>query len=192
MSQIEWSEVSLTPLRAADLDQIWQWQNSPDIRDLSMGFRMPVPFENVEDWFSRIRSDESGKRIVFAVRVSGELAGTVELHSVKMLHRKASLAIVLGDLTRQGRNLGFVACSLALDFAFNSLDLRRVELEVVESNMRAVRLYERLGFLLEGRKREDYFAHGRRMDVLVFGLLREEWSGVLPADANRLVGTFDA
>lgn len=53
--------------------------------------------------------------------------------------------------------------------------LRRVELDVFASNGPAVRLYEQEGFVIEGRKRRARILDGVEDDILVMGLLREEW-----------------
>jgi RimJ/RimL family protein N-acetyltransferase len=53
--------------------------------------------------------------------------------------------------------------------------LSRVELEVFASNIAAVRLYEQEHFVIEGRKRRARILDGVEDDVIVMGLLKEEW-----------------
>ena len=53
--------------------------------------------------------------------------------------------------------------------------LQRVELEVFASNKVAIGLYEREGFVIEGRKRRARFLDGTEDDILIMGCLREEW-----------------
>ena len=64
---------------------------------------------------------------------------------------------------------------LILRFAFNELNLHRVQLTVFEYNDRAVAVYERLGFQREGVYREALYRDGVRYDMYLYGLLRREW-----------------
>jgi UDP-4-amino-4,6-dideoxy-N-acetyl-beta-L-altrosamine N-acetyltransferase len=184
---VGWSDIRLTPLEDGDVDTVYRWHNSPDVRDLTMGFRFPAHREGVSDWLKRLREGNGAAKAVYAIRKAGALVGSVQLNEIDQLHRKALLGIFVADPRQRGLGVGHVAACLILDFAFNGLDLARIELEVMSSNTGAMRLYERLGFVREGTKRSDYFLDGKRHDVAVYGLLREEFRAEIPHDANRLV-----
>jgi len=64
---------------------------------------------------------------------------------------------------------------LALQYAFTELNLYRVSLGLMDYNPRALRVYEKVGFRLEGRTRGDVQRAGKRHDSLWMGILREEW-----------------
>ena len=64
---------------------------------------------------------------------------------------------------------------LLLQYGFSTLNLNRIALEVYDSNSRAVRTYEKAGFVLEGRKRQAAYRHGKYSDVLIMSVLRSEW-----------------
>lgn len=76
----------------------------------------------------------------------------------------------------RGRGLGRRLVREALSRAF-AKTLHRVELEVFASNMIAVGLYEREGFVIEGRKRRARSLDGGEDDILIMGCLRDEWLG---------------
>jgi RimJ/RimL family protein N-acetyltransferase len=57
---------------------------------------------------------------------------------------------------------------------------RRVWLEVYEYNKRGLRVYENVGFRVEGRLRQDTFREGRYWDTILMGILREEWQPAQP------------
>ena len=77
--------------------------------------------------------------------------------------------------------------SLLIDYAFNGLDLKKISLEVISENNKAVNLYKKVGFMHEGTKREDYFLDGKRFDVSIYGMLRDEFVVPIPSGAHRLV-----
>jgi diamine N-acetyltransferase len=55
------------------------------------------------------------------------------------------------------------------------LNLNRIFLRVYENNPRAIRAYEKTGFVHEGRLRQGHFHNGEYLDVLLMGVLRAEW-----------------
>jgi RimJ/RimL family protein N-acetyltransferase len=186
---LEWNLVKLTPFGEDDAAQLFQWQNDPDIRDLTKGFRFPVQMDNVKEWLKSIRDQNSKSRTIFAIRVANKFAGTVQLNSIDPYQRKAMFGIMIGDPEQRGKGVGYMATSLMLDYAFNGLDFRRVGLEVIEPNP-AKHLYERLGFKIEGKIREDYYSDGKSIDTLLYGILRSEFVIDIPKNANRLLKSF--
>jgi diamine N-acetyltransferase len=182
-----WGDVFLTPLIESDSDLLYEWQNSPKIRDSTMGFRFPVQKNTVKDWIKKVEEQNSKSQVVYAIRLKTDFVGIVSLHQIQQYQRKSLLGIYLGDSAHHGKGIGFVAMCLILDFAFNGLDFRKVSLEVVESNQSAINLYKRIGFINEGLKREEYFVGGKYLNTQLFGILNHEFKIDIPDDANRLV-----
>jgi len=85
------------------------------------------------------------------------------------------MSIGLGDSANWGKGYGDEATRLALGFAFNELNLHRVQLTVFAYKPRAIHLYEKLGFQKGGIYREFLQRDGRRFDMYLYGLLRHEW-----------------
>jgi RimJ/RimL family protein N-acetyltransferase len=103
------------------------------------------------------------------------LVGFVELSIPHWPHRDAWIGIGIGERTDWSQGYGSDAMRLILRYAFAELNLRRVSLTVFEYNERAVHTYRKLGFVEEGRHRQYLHRFGRRWDMLVMGMLREEW-----------------
>ena len=83
--------------------------------------------------------------------------------------------MVIGDPVDWGHGLGGDACRLLIGYGFGTLNLHRIWLTVYEDNAAGRRIYERLGFRLEGTLRHHGFREGRWWDVHVMGLLADEW-----------------
>jgi RimJ/RimL family protein N-acetyltransferase len=101
--------------------------------------------------------------------------GLVELNGVNWTFRDSYVGIGLGEREYWGKGYGTDAMTVILRYAFRELDLRRVSLTVFEYNPRAVRCYEKAGFQHEGRLRQSLNRDGRRWDILMMGILRNEW-----------------
>lgn len=105
------------------------------------------------------------------------LIGVVALFSIKWSNRTAVMAIVIGETDYWGKGYGSDGLHLLLGYAFRELNLYRVGLTVMSYNARAIRLYEKAGFKLEGRIRGAILRDQQRFDMLQYGILADEWFG---------------
>lgn len=101
--------------------------------------------------------------------------GVIELSGLDWTAGDAFLGIGLGERQYWGQGYGSDALEILLRYAFRELGLRRVSLTVFEYNPRAIHTYEKAGFQNEGRLRQWLNRDGRRWDLLVMGILRQEW-----------------
>ena len=103
------------------------------------------------------------------------LLGFIGLSDIQPNHGDCWVGIGIGESDCWGKGYGTDAMRLALRYAFQELNLQRVSLDVFVHNRRAVRSYEKAGFKPEGVERQLVARDGQRLDVLVMGILREEW-----------------
>ncbi len=122
-------------------------------------------------------SETSGATTYFVIDADGDAVGYVLLFGVDHLARHAEVGIALAAAAR-GRGIGTAALSQLVGFAFVRCNLRRLHLEVIESNGAAIRSYEKAGFVIEGRQREHAWVRGRYEDIVRMGLLRSDWSPI--------------
>ncbi len=110
-----------------------------------------------------------------------KLIGTAGLYSIKWLHGRATVGIGIGEPDYWGHGYGTDAMRLILNYAFRELNLYRVGLFVFSYNQRAIRSYEKCGFVREGVIRGVFQRDGQRYDHIYMGILREEWAAQNPA-----------
>ena len=118
-----------------------------------------------------------------AERATGAIVGTATLAALSPEHRRSEVGFALA---RAAWGRGYIAEALPalLGFAFDVLDLHRLEADVDPRNGRSIRALERARFVREGYLRERYFQHDEAQDAVVYGLLRREWVGRV-ADRGR-------
>jgi RimJ/RimL family protein N-acetyltransferase len=107
---------------------------------------------------------------------TGSPIGHVRLDRVDLRDRRAYLAIGIEDFARLGKGLGTETIRLVQQYAFGELGLHRLSVRVVEYNHRAIRAYEKCGFIIEGREREAAFVDGHWHDDVMMGILDREYS----------------
>jgi RimJ/RimL family protein N-acetyltransferase len=110
----------------------------------------------------------------FVIEVEGQRAGTMAFDVANRRSRIAYLHAIMLHPDYRGRGLATAATRLLTSHLVFDLDYHRIQLEVYGFNERAVRHFERAGFLHEGVRRQAYWRHGGWVDVILFGLVRED------------------
>ncbi len=106
---------------------------------------------------------------------TSKLIGHARLDNIDEHDRRASLAIGIDDSSSLGKGLGSEAIGLVLEYAFDSRKLHRVSLRVLDYNTRAIRAYQKCGFVIEGRERQAAFVDGEWVDDLIMGILEPDF-----------------
>jgi RimJ/RimL family protein N-acetyltransferase len=119
----------------------------------------------------------------WAIEHDGRCIGSVRLHSFEWSSRAARLAIGLFAPDTWGRGLGSEAIRLVLRCAFEGYGLHRVGLRVLDSNPRAIRAYEKCGFVREGHERETVFMDGVWHGDVIMGCLDRDFWALHGADS---------
>ena len=120
-------------------------------------------------------ADGKGAEFVVADAGTDDFLGAVNLFALDWHSRRGEVGIWLRRPAR-GRGLASAALTLMLGWAFDSLELERVEMTTIPDNEQLPRLAERLGFAHEGVLRARNLERGRRVDIIFYGLLRREWA----------------
>jgi RimJ/RimL family protein N-acetyltransferase len=129
------------------------------------------------EWLEKAVEKGTTDEIFFSIRTldNNILIGFIGLFDLYLQHGDTFVAIALGEREYLGKGYGTDAMRVMLRYVFNELNLRRVSLMVFEYNPRAIRSYEKVGFIREGLVRKAMKRDGKRWDFLYMGILREEW-----------------
>jgi RimJ/RimL family protein N-acetyltransferase len=168
--------VRLTAIEPGDLPAVARWYRDSDfMRRLDADIAAPKTEKQVAEFIEE--QQKSGKGFAFAIRPinSEDLIGYCALEEILWSQQVTWLAIAIGEAAQRGQGYGEEALRLLVRFAFDELNLRRVQLTVFSYNEPAIRLYEKLGFQREGVFREFLRRDGQVYDMLLYGLLRREW-----------------
>lgn len=165
------ASIVLTETRPEDKEALFRWINDPATVRFNAPYH-PVGWESHSAWFGGLGSNPS--RIEFAIRrrEAPEIIGMLQLLDIHPIHRSAELVIRIGEEQKRGQGYGSEAVKLALDFAWNDLNLNRVWLRVFATNKRAIRAYEKAGLEQEGRMRKAAFIDGTWLDEIIMAALR--------------------
>lgn len=126
-------------------------------------------------WIDSMRSDQRSK--VWAVFLDTVLIGAVSMSNISKQHQTADWAFYVAD-RHQGTGVGGIIEFIFLDHAFDATGLAKVNCEVLSCNPGVVRMHQKFGFKIEGTRRQNVVKANVREDVILLGLLREEWSQI--------------
>jgi ribosomal-protein-serine acetyltransferase len=116
----------------------------------------------------------AGLALNAAVWIDGGIAGSVGHHAIDRANRSTSLGYWI-DEAHQGKGIITRCCRVLLDYLFDEQALHRVEIRCGTGNLRSCAIPERLGFTREGVLREAEWVSGRFVDLVVWGMLEDEW-----------------
>ncbi len=149
--------------------------NNPELRVFLGGY---LPFtRNIEREWILSTEEEIKKRRAFHFAIEthpeGEMIGTLGLHDVDWLSRSCTLGIAIYQPKNWGKGLGSDAMRILIDFGWNHLNLRRIDLSVHSFNERAIKAYEKLGFARYGTAHQKSYMGGKYVDTHYMELFRE-------------------
>ncbi len=160
-------EVVVRPVRVEDAEAIHELRRLPGVMDGTTS----LPSERLAERRRFIEGFGPDDHVLVA-EVEGRVVGVAGLHVGRGRRRHVGEIGMMVHDRYQRRGIGRTLLAALLALADDHLGLVRVELEVLPDNARAIKLYERLGFAHEGRKRKALFRGGEHVDLLVMGRVR--------------------
>jgi diamine N-acetyltransferase len=164
-----------------DLLTFVTWINDPEVLE-GIGIYLPYSMAEEQDWFDKMLSRPAEERNL-AIEVkelnpqeeeSWKMIGSCGFFNYDRRNDCAEFGIMIGDKTYWNHGFGTEAVHLLVQHGFHTLNLNRIYLRVLETNPRAIRAYEKAGFIHEGRQRQAEFRNGKYLDLLVMSILRGE------------------
>lgn len=171
--------VYLRPLDEADLDRCLGWINDPEVIS-TLGRRFPMSATLEREWLTGQYKSEKTLSLAIVVKDGDQHIGNCGFNDIDYANRKAVFGILIGEKDQWGKGYGPEAARLIVDYGFNQLNLHRISLTVYSNNPRAIRAYEKVGFVHEGTLRESYFRDGRYYDTLVMAIVDRDWNNDQP------------
>ena len=180
MSIIYGKRVRLRGAERSDLEKFILWINDPEV---TTGLTLFLPMSSLDEekWFEHaMQRPQEEKPLVIDMKdgVNWRLIGNTSFFNLDWIARAAEVGIMIGDKTIWNQGYGTEVMTLLLRHGFETLNLNRICLRVYCDNKRAIRAYEKAGFVHEGRMRQAVYRHGSYNDVLYMSVLHEEWNAM--------------
>ncbi|SRR5450830_1266567 len=175
------TSIRLRPLEREDLRFVHDLNNNASV--MRYWFEEPCEtFAELSSLYEDHIHDQSERR--FVIDEEAQKIGLVELVEINYVHRYAEFQIIIAP-EYQGKGLALCATRLALDYAFRVLNLHKIYLIVDTDNHKAIHIYDKAGFKVEGVLREEFFINGDYRDVTRMCIFQREHLSRAPLAEER-------
>jgi RimJ/RimL family protein N-acetyltransferase len=163
--------VYLRALELEDLERTWKWHNDPELYETLQGTFHHVSRATEEDWLrKKVVYSPQELNLAICLRSNSEHIGNIYVRNIDWVARHGEVGIFLGEVGQRSRGYGPAAMRLLIKHAFQDLGLLRLWGFLLEENKPSNRMFEKCGFVVEGKLRKHAFKDGQFKDVLVVGL----------------------
>lgn len=165
--------VNLRPAQKSDIPHFTRWINDPKVRHY-LSTTMPLTEKQEEEWFEGLGKDESKIDLIIETK-DGKPIGLMGIHKIDWRSGVGTTGALIGEKEYWGQGYGTDAKMILLDYAFNTLGLRKICSGAMAFNKRSIRYSLHCGYKVEGRLRRHTFRNGKFQDQIVLGVFRDEW-----------------
>ena len=155
---LETERLILSSITLADCSENYlSWLNDTDVNMyLESGFYQ----HNMQGLVDFVNGYQSNKKAVFLVirlKENNKHIGNIKIDKINYIHRNCEYGIMMGDKTEWGKGYAKEASIAIINYAFEELGLNKVNLGVIDSNDVAVKLYKKIGFVVEGVLKQNFY-----------------------------------
>ncbi|GAB2547750.1 GNAT family N-acetyltransferase [Gracilibacillus alcaliphilus] len=165
--------MKLRTLEEKDLPFVHELNNEHSI--MTYWFREPYEsLTKLKHLYNKHFLDASERR--FVVEDGEQLVGIVELVGIDHIHRNCEIQIIIKP-EFGGKGYAKYAFKETIDYAFNTLNMYKVFLYVDTTNEKAVHIYTKQGFVMEGTLKEHFYTNGAYKDAYIMSIFKKDWLG---------------
>lgn len=167
---LQYANARLVSYKEEHYERSVEWLNNSNVNE-SFGLTRKVTIESHGNWIKSLKDT-----YIWAIydAKQDKYCGNLLLF-LNHTHQSAFFQIYLGDSKSRGQGLGESSLIAMINHAFEKLNLHRIWLQVFPDNEKAIRLYEKLGFVYEGVERESHYDQKIFKNQLRYSILKSEW-----------------
>lgn len=168
---LEGKDITLRLMNEEDTDYIVKWRNSDFVRR-NFIYQKPFSKEGHQHWIKTMV--DTGKVVQFIICTKeGRPIGSVYLRDINQVDHKAEYGIFIGEKDALGKGYGTQAARLMITYAFEQMGLHKLMLRLLADNKRALRSYEKAGFVQEGYLKDEVYLEGGYKDVIYMAVIHQ-------------------
>lgn len=160
----------LRPIEDHELEMMLEWRNAPAVRN-NMYTTDIIPLDDHLQWWERIKKDDSVH--YFCYEYDSIPQGVVCFTNIDVLNHQAMWGFYASPNALKGT--GSRMEILALDYAFDKLNLHKLSCEVLDYNLAVVKFHKKFGFVEEGYFREHHIYQGKYFGIYRLAIISDPW-----------------
>lgn len=169
-------QIFLRPLRIEDWEVTFTWRNDLKFNNSILSHSFPVTEELEKAWIQEVVENRNNNELIFGIceKNSDKLIGITKIYNINWISRNSNFGIYIYSTKDRGRGFGKEVTELLIKYAFDVLNLRKIKLEVLEKNKTAIKLYQSLNFVTEGKLDEERYLDSKYENVMLMALFRKK------------------
>lgn len=167
-------KIYLRALDENDKEMIAKTENDPICRE-TLFYAMPSNPDSVIDKWLKLRDDFNSIVFTICSQNPDKPIGIAAFVRIDWMGRMATFYIAIADTENRSKGFGREATKLIIDYAFNTINLNRVQLHVAVENSKAIAVYKKVGFKIEGTLCQAMYRNGKYYDFYLMALLKEDF-----------------
>jgi RimJ/RimL family protein N-acetyltransferase len=170
--RLEGRIIVLRPVREEEAGMIAGWLEDMEVTR-HLRILLPPSVAGEREWLSARTQDEH--HVFWGIEHEGRLVGITSIQGIDWISRHGETGTAIGDRAVWGRGIGTEAMQLRARFAFEMLNLNKLNSGYYEGNQASAEAQRRTGYREVGRRRQELFRNGAWHDMVLTELLREDW-----------------
>jgi len=166
---IQGEKIKLIPMDEQDTKDVIRWRNN--VRDKFI-YRELFTMESHTKWLNEVVRQGSAVQYIIDTKNDGRV-GSVFLRDIDKKNQKAEYGIFIGEIGAQGKGYGSEAAKLMIQHGFEDLKLHKIMLRVFSDNYKAIKSYEKAGFIQEGYLKDDVCIDDKYYDIILMGIIKD-------------------
>jgi len=170
--------VTLRAIEKEDLELMREMLNDPKIENLVVGWAFPVSKYQQNQWYENNINNTSNLRFIIETPDDGAV-GLATLTEIDWKNRRAYHGIKLTNMKNRTKGIGTDAVMAIMRYAFDELQLNRLDGSWFETNVGSQKLYTKCGWKVEGKQRQYVYKNGQYRDLIIVGVLRDDYNKLI-------------
>lgn len=164
-------QLILRAMEPTDLDVLYAWENDTKNWGVSNTFT-PFSKHTLKQFIEASQDLYAAKqqRLMIELVEDGLTIGCIDFFDFDPLHKRAGVGILIGDVQNRGKGYAKKALQEITTYAREVLDLNQLHCNILENNSKSIRLFESVGFIKAGVKKEWMFINQKWVDEGIYQL----------------------
>lgn len=175
--KIEGERVYLSPIHHEDAEIFCKWLNDRSVSDGINKTKDLVTIEDEKKWIENL-DGKNDYNFSIIEKENNIIIGNCTIRKIDHIGQHAELGILIGEEENRNKGYGKEVIELLLNYGFNELNLHSIELSALSFNERAINCYKKSGFKEVGRIRESLYNNGKRYDIVILDILKDEFNNL--------------
>ncbi len=170
---INGDKIVLTPINYDDCQDFVNWRNSDFIKSKFI-YRKDITVEEQKNWIKdKVETGQVAQFIIWDKKDNNKI-GCVYLQNIDNIKHDCEFGILIGAPDYVGGGRGSEAAKLIIRYGFNELGLDNIYLRVLADNKRAIKAYEKAGFVMEPKSQKYIKIDGKDTEVVFMSIKKVE------------------